>query len=258
MMNLVTSTSEQALRGITLRIQSLRITDFDGENVSSAVSFFRAAHTILKNNQVEPKDIATIVFNCFKCSSTSDFNTLVTSMAANHMLKVAMSPEGVGVISSSSSAAIDAYLQTIEGKYIEFLSNNEWEAKSTSKNQDSSFNADHNTSTNQGQNSRNLTCFNCGKKGHGFTNCPEPIDQAKIDANKEKFFASKRGNNNNNGGSGRNNTGNSGSNRGNGNQDLSKIPPKPGMPNYRILNKGRGPLVWWCQICGKWNEDHET
>ena len=256
MMNLVTSTSTAALRGITNRMEKLRVHHFDGENVSAAVSFFRAGRTILKNNKAEPKDMATLIFNCFNCSSTKKFNTLVDSMDSNQVLNVTMSPEGVGNISATSSDAIDSFLQTLEVKYVEHLSNNTWEAKSTSKSQDSSFNA---TGTDSRRSRENLTCFNCGKKGHGYPNCPEPINQARIDANKEKFLASKRQSNDSSNQSSNSGSNPQGSNLSSGpNQDLSKIPPKPGMPNYRVLNKGRGPLVWWCEICGKWNEDHET
>jgi hypothetical protein len=32
-------------------------------------------------------------------------------------------------------------------------------------------------------NAESIDCFNCGKKGHGVSDCKEPVDQARIDKN---------------------------------------------------------------------------
>ncbi|MEC8484652.1 MAG: hypothetical protein VXY99_12620, partial [Pseudomonadota bacterium] len=38
---------------------------------------------------------------------------------------------------------------------------------------------------------KNVVCFNCGKKGHPFIKCHKPKDMAKIQANKQSYFATK-------------------------------------------------------------------
>ena len=84
-----------------------------------------------------------------------------------------------------------------------------------------------------------------------------------IKTNRDKFLANKkssssksRGNNHRNGS---NNSTNSGSNNSSGSsstQDVSTIPPKAGKPHVCILSSGK--VVYWCQLCSKWNNSHET
>ena len=110
MMNHVISTTNSSLRNIINHMNNLRLTHFDGENVSEAVSYFRSARTILRNNNYEPLDIDDIIFTCFKDLSTQEFNSIVTSMASNKLLGVKMVPEGVGdmsVLASIHASSVD-------------------------------------------------------------------------------------------------------------------------------------------------------
>ena len=96
---LIISTSNSSLRSMTNRMTELRITDFDGENVAQAVSFFRGGRTILCNNNFEFPDFDNIIFDSFKASSTPEFNSLVSTMQTNKALGVPMVPVELGSVS---------------------------------------------------------------------------------------------------------------------------------------------------------------
>ena len=111
--------------------------------------------------------------------------------------------------------------------------------------------------------SSTLKCFNCGKEGHGYPDCDQPLDQDRIKANREKFRASKVSGNISTRGTQRRSTGstreqgsNSSTSGPSSDTDISLIPPKAGKPHVRIL--GSGKVLYWCQLCAKWNESHET
>lgn len=42
------------------------------------------------------------------------------------------------------------------------------------------------------RNGPNIDCFNCGRHGHGVSDCTQPLDQARIDRNRAAFFDRRR------------------------------------------------------------------
>ena len=179
-----------------------------------------------------------------------------------------MIPIGIAALGTVDAShprnQIDDCLQALETVYMNLVSKSKWLAKPGTYNQESGFNVNGTKSNNKSANGSKLTCFNCGKEGHGFQNCDQPLDQARINANCEKFVASKSSNSSNprsNNCSDCNNDSNSNLSSSNDNsrsstQDLSVIPPKPGKPHVCVLASGK--VLYWYQLCGKWNEFHET
>ena len=262
-MTLIISTSNSSLRSMTNRMTSLRITDFDGKNVAQAVSYFRGGRTILLKNNFEPPDFDTIIFDSFKASSTPEFNALVTTMQTNKSLGVSMVPVGLAALGHTDSSIgrdqIDDCLQAMETEYMNLVSKNKWLAKSGTHDQESSFNSagsTRNITNKSNGGSSKLTCFNCGKTGHGYPDCDKPINEETIKANRDKFLANKSSARNcqsNRPSSRPVNTNNSSTTS---SQDLSIIPPKEGKPHVRILSSGK--VLYWCQTCARWNDSHET
>ena len=261
MITLIISTSNSSLRSMTNRMTNLRITDFDGENVAEAVSFFRGGRTILSNNNFEPPDFDNIIFDSFKASSTPEFNALVSTMQTNKALGVPMVPVGLGTTKSVDSTSprdqIDDCLQALENHYMNLVSKSKWLAKSNTHQQDSSFNIQSKTNDNStptpSNGGKKLICFNCGKDGHGYPDCDIPLDQDRIKRNRAKFLQNRSNPSGFETPSSRSATTAS---RTGGGKDLSIIPPNPGKPHVRIL--GSGKILYWCATCGKWNESHET
>ena len=189
---------------MTNRMNNLRITDFDGENVAQAVSFFRGGRTILSNNNFEPPDFDDIIFESFKTSSTPTFNALVTTMQTNKTLGVPMIPLSIAALGSIDPSVtrdqIDDCLQALETSYMDLVSKGKWLAKSDTHNHESTFTTDSSASSSGERDKSKLTCFNCGKAGHGYPDCDLPLDQARIKTNRENFLREKRSSSSCNGG----------------------------------------------------------
>lgn len=71
------------------------------------------------------------------------------------------------------------YLTEAEDLYIVYTVDNTWKYK-------------HATSYYTGEGRVDLTCFNCGKVGHGVRDCKEPRDQARIDKMVAEFREKKK------------------------------------------------------------------
>jgi len=133
MSKLILATSEKAMRGLTDKISSLTLSNFDGENVLTAGSYLKAAMNLFRAHDKVPKDITLLIFKIFRESSTTEFNNYLTSIESNldtaplFGKEVTMTPEDI----------LDAF----EVKYTNILGRGEWEAKSTTNGQESAFNA---------------------------------------------------------------------------------------------------------------------
>lgn len=124
----------------------MKLTDFEGENVKSAVSLLQGAVGLLNNNGAVPSDIIDTAFRMMKNCTTQEFSTHVTAMRTNHEL-------GVKVMT------LESLLMNLQTKYNELVLNGEWDVGTAANNQQSIFVASY-------------ECHSCGRAGHLWRNCP--------------------------------------------------------------------------------------
>ena len=169
MMNLVTTTSDQAMRVVIDKVNRLRLTDFDGENVLLAVSFLRGAIQLLSNNNSVPHDILNSVFNMMRAASTPAFVSFVTNLETVFDL-----PDLV-----VKDKSVEFLLDKLESKYTMLLGSNQWMVSASG----SGFKADASPnpqSAPSGSTGSEVICFNCGALGHKVTDCSLPRNADNI------------------------------------------------------------------------------
>ena len=103
------------MRVVIDKVNRLRLTDFDGENVLLAVSFLRGAIQLLSNNNSVPHDILNSVFNMMRVASTPAFVSFVTNLETVFDL-----PDLV------KDKSVEFLLDKLESKYTTLLGSNQW------------------------------------------------------------------------------------------------------------------------------------
>ena len=222
LLGLILSTSEKSLRALTDKLQIIRITDFPGENASKAVSFIRGASLILTNNDAEPMDMISLVLRTFSVSTCVKFRIHIDNI------------DSLFELGQLTGYTLDKLLTSIDKKYIELVSRNEWTPLVVSPTQSSSFFSNSTQSI-----LRRLICFNCGALGHAVAECPLPQNEEHIEMRKAIM-----------------------SEYGKPKPDRKKpnnpllVPPQKGEDHVRFFN---GTKKFWCgkRGCRKWT-DHPT
>lgn len=244
MMQLVSTTSDHAMRCVIDKINKLKLSDFDGESVLHAVTFLRGAITLLKNNNAIPHDLRASIFSMMRQCSTQDFVHFVTSLETMSSFP--------GMLPDTS---IEFLLTTFESKYTDLLGSNKWSAKTGSlSSQASSFSASPSaqpSSDHKDDTDNDPICFNCGVVGHKLDSCPKPRDQATIDRfrkalNRLSSSRSKKSNRND-------------KSKDNKEKDPLHTPPAHGETTTKKFASG---TRYWCGRCKKWGDhllvDHPT
>ena len=124
MMDLVIATSDMAMRSVVNRINDLKLTDFDGENVLLFSSYIRGAVLLLKNHDA----MTQLVYKGLKTCACSEFVDFITAMQNNDKLGL-----------KSSTLGTDETLKKAEKEYTELIGRKEWDAKSIKVNQESTY-----------------------------------------------------------------------------------------------------------------------
>ena len=246
MMKLIIATSQVALRGLVNVLSKTRLNTFDGESVLDCATFFKAAVTLLRDNDLLPTDIMTITFEAFSSSSCQEFNDYVNGF--KNAIKLGL-----------KNYELEEILRELEADYTDKLGSGKWPAKDTKVNQESTF-------------AIGTMCFNCGGLDHMLKDCPKPFDQSAIKARKQILLGNGKGSNS---GGGKKNYNNNSNNKGNenkgnnykkgGNNDTDeskkpkvtnpkKIPPKAGDSHEKSFD---GKTLKWCGRCGRWG-NHAT
>ena len=222
------------------QLRTLKLTDFDGENVENAITYVKNMSKLLKDNGREPQDFDDTVYNIFKASSCEDFVDHVKYIEKLQKTNVKM-------------YSIEEYCKTFTDEYTKLLSMGKWTAKSTKKGQNSSFSAQY--STVGKKDLSNVMCLNCGELGHMIKQCPKPLNQAVIDARKKLIFKSRDGDAKYNGFR-RGKKDRNFANKSDGEREKSiyRQPPKQDDPHVKTI---AGKSLFWCGKCGKWT-NHKT
>jgi hypothetical protein len=219
MVHLILASSAQCLRGLIQQLESLKVTDFNGENVAAYVSFARGAIERLSNNNAVPFDLRTILTDAMSVTSTKAFNDVIIAMNTNHLLGI-------------KSIEMEEILQKAEEEYIALVTGNKWEAGTSSAAQDSVFFAGN--------------CYNCGQKGHSAANCRQQ--------NGGNQFGGGRGGRGGRGrGRGGGRFGQDGDGRGRGGQGSGPVEPNNGGQQQQVNGHGFG----YDRRPPKRNEPHE-
>ena len=257
---LIISTSEKAMRGLTEKISSLKLTSFNGENVLTAGSYLKGALNLLDAHERTPKDINLLIFRIFESGTTSEFTDYVKSVQS--------SLETSKLFGHDNKMTPEQIITAFENKYSDLLGQDQWVAKTTTDSP-SAFSAE--TSTGK-------ICFNCGALDHIVPECPKPRDENAIKQRRALF--NKGNQNGRQGGRGRGRGGrgrggrggrggrsgrggrNNGQNGGTDSDNQSsttddvnlKKPPKAGESHKKTI---AGKQLLWCGLCGKWGV-HDT
>ena len=218
MMNHVVSTSESHMRTIQDHIRALKLTEFDGENVSDAVSSLRGLTEQLSNHSALPGDIIELIANVMRGTTVSKFETYVDQTYGYHRS---------GLVTYTLSSFFDA----MEKQYQEMSGvTGRWTAATVKANQGSVFFSGN--------------CRYCNIKGHKQNDCRKyKADQAAGRAPADGGRGGGRSGGRGRGGRG----GRSGGGRGQYNVD--RTPPKAGQPHERDTN---GHAEKWCGSCKRW------
>jgi hypothetical protein len=210
------------LHGLIQQLESLKVTDFNGEIVAAYVSFARGAFEHLSNNNAVPFDLQTILTDAMSVTSTKAFNDVIIAMNTNHLMGI-------------KSIEMEEILQKAEEEYIALVMGNKREAGTSLAAQDSVFFAGN--------------CYNCGQKGHSAANCHQQ--------NGRNQFGGGRGGRGGRGsrghGRGGGHFGRGGDGRGRGGQGSGPVEPNNGGEQQQVNGNGFG----YDHCPPKKNEPHE-
>ena len=238
MIKKLVSRSEIALRGFQKKLENMKLTDFDGENVRDCVSFIGNANRMLKDHKCVPSDFKTMILEILSHCSCSRFVSKVDQIRNLIELK-------------EKNYEVDQILNILEEDYTDKIGSGKWTAKDNNKVEGSTFSITL----------QDTMCLNCGKFGHMIKDCPEALDQQAIAKRKKLIFKQKEGTqtNGDNSNSNRGKENNFNSNNNSGKKDPKKQPPKTGEAHVKTFNNKK---LFWCGKCGRWGNhktaDHKT
>ena len=112
MMNFVIATSNTAMRSVVNRVNDLKLSDFDVENVLLFGSYIRGVVLLLKSHDAVPHDMKQLVFKGLKECSCTEFTEFVTAM------------QNVDKLRPRSEFDMDAVLMKAEKEYTDLLGRN--------------------------------------------------------------------------------------------------------------------------------------
>lgn len=245
MMKKLQSDTDTAVQYLVNSIKNLKLTNYEGENVSRVASLIRGAHKRLKGvgqNKV-PEDFPKWVLAIFQTSTVPEFNT-----AFSHLQREI---EVVSCIRSTPQPypTVDNILKIAEKLYLEMTSTDTWTGIKTKANQ-SVFPSIGDTPP---KTNKKVTCWNCGSEGHSVNECTKPKNNAVIERRKEVFKEErkklKKGKtqqrNNNNNGNNNNKSSPSG----------KYAPPTDAENNRRVID---GKKMYFLHKTKRWVPDRKS
>lgn len=179
----VHNASEQHMEHLKDKVETLKITSIEGENVDTAVSLINAAYSIFEssstpgNSRIPPEWSKTLI-KVFKTTSVEEFNQTFKDEEKDARRDA---DKNGGQPVWPTHEQLTRLATTTYGR---LKRSGHWDVP---KNKTKGYNV-------QRQPPKPLNpdykCWNCGK-GHRLNECPEPRNQARIEAERTKFRANR-------------------------------------------------------------------
>lgn len=167
------SHTEAAVQYLTNSIKAMKITSFEGENVSRVTSLIRGAYKRLSMTNKVPEDFQKTILNILQTSSVVEFN-----MAFQHIQREVEVVQPLLTNSNITYPKVDDMVRMAEKLYLELASTNTWTGVKSKGNQ-SSFVAN--------DAKKPLSCWNCGMAGHHLKDCTKPKNQDLIQQRRKEL-----------------------------------------------------------------------
>jgi Zinc knuckle len=181
MMKKLQSHTDSAVQYLINSVKNLKISNFEGENVSRVVSLIRGANKRRRNVTILPEEFPKWVLMVLQTSSVEDFNKTFS-----HLKRTIEVVTPLVTRLPPSYPSIEEMLRMGEKLYLDMSSANEWTGAKTKTNQ-STFVAN-------GIVAKKFTCWNCGTEGHSIKDCPKPSNPTLQERNKKLFNEAKKKN----------------------------------------------------------------
>jgi hypothetical protein len=181
MMKKLQSHTDSAVQYLITSVKNLKISNFEGENVSRVVSLIRGANKRPKNVTTLPEEFPRWVLAIFQTSSVVEFNQAFSHIQRN--IEVGL-PLQTGN-SRPTYPPIEEILRMAERQYLNMTAANEWTGVVTNGSQ-SAF-----VTVNRPVGSK-VICWNCGASDHMMKVCPKPSNLSLVENHKKEFKDAKK------------------------------------------------------------------
>ena len=210
--------SEQALEYLKRQVAQLKLSKLEGEDVEQAIRLLKSTLRALKNASTEdrshaPLDFVKTIFRVLQTSSVAEFNAVFRDQLRVIQTKADM--DGVSPIWPDASRV----LALANNTYQRLKHSGQWDGVLKRSQAHAAVPSGPRVSRHVDCSKPpppGYICFNCGGH-HWLIRCEKPLVQARIETNKQKFFAAKH----------------------NSTSDSSR---SGGKPQYRVGEDGK-PLV---------------
>jgi len=205
----IQDSSDQALEYLISQLKILKISKLPGEDIEQAVTLIKSTYRVLKSSSTDnrtyvPADFPKLVYNILMTCTVKDF----TEPIKTHMDALQVAADMAGS-NAAAYPSITKLLNMALNAYRRMKLSGVWTSQTGRKSQasltaqpsvqpvvpsSSQPSVNNATQSHQHQDKGKYVrkCWNCDSIEHVLGDCPDPHNQAKIDANRKKFAAFKR------------------------------------------------------------------
>ena len=177
--------SEQKLEYLKLKVETLRISSLEGENVETAVSLLNAAYKTFHSVSTPtldrlPREWSKTLIKVLQTTSVPAFNK-VFALEASEARRDADKNGGQPIWPSH-----EQLVNLATAVYRRMSQTNQWNVSKGSRHKALTM-APVKEPRGPPRDTSNMTCWNCGKKGHSAWECKKPKDPAAMERNRKAF-----------------------------------------------------------------------
>ena len=183
----IKTTSETALDKLKSRLENLKISDLEGENIDDVISLIKAVRNTFRNSSTAernymPQDFSKMVLQVLQTSSVDEFN----SVFKDEYDKAVRAADRTG--GSVKWPSLDLLMNLAKNTYYRIDEDSKWVASDHQK-KFASPGVSGSAPNTPAYLRPNYKCWNCGTNcGKPLRDCPTPKDEARIKRNKEAFL----------------------------------------------------------------------